>query len=36
MTVEKVMAPARVVVERLLEWPDTDAAGHHHHGAVLR
>jgi acyl-CoA thioester hydrolase len=26
----------RVVVHRLVEWSDTDAAGHHHHGAVLR
>jgi acyl-CoA thioester hydrolase len=25
-----------VLVERRVEWSDTDAAGHHHHGAVLR
>jgi YbgC/YbaW family acyl-CoA thioester hydrolase len=25
-----------VVVHRRVEWHDTDAAGHHHHGAVLR
>lgn len=25
-----------VVVHRRVEWIDTDAAGHHHHGAVLR
>jgi acyl-CoA thioester hydrolase len=25
-----------VVVHRRVEWQDTDAAGHHHHGAVLR
>jgi acyl-CoA thioester hydrolase len=25
-----------VVIERKVEWVDTDAAGHHHHGAVLR
>jgi len=25
-----------VVVHRTVEWHDTDAAGHHHHGAVLR
>ena len=25
-----------IVVRRTVEWVDTDAAGHHHHGAVLR
>src|SRR5882724_9984464 len=25
-----------VVVQRRVDWHDTDAAGHHHHGAVLR
>jgi len=25
-----------IVVHRKVEWHDTDAAGHHHHGAVLR
>jgi YbgC/YbaW family acyl-CoA thioester hydrolase len=29
-------SPASVVVERRVEWSDTDAAGHHHHSAVLR
>jgi acyl-CoA thioester hydrolase len=28
--------PPSVVVHRKVEWADTDAAGHHHHGAVLR
>ncbi|GEL16773.1 acyl-CoA thioesterase [Pseudonocardia asaccharolytica] len=35
-----VAAPAdtrpRVTISRPVEWCDTDAAGHHHHGAVLR
>jgi acyl-CoA thioester hydrolase len=26
----------RIVIRRTVEWVDTDAAGHHHHGAVLR
>ena len=25
-----------VTIMRHVEWPDTDAAGHHHHSAVLR
>ncbi|WP_028935176.1 acyl-CoA thioesterase [Pseudonocardia spinosispora] len=25
-----------IIVHRKVEWHDTDAAGHHHHGAVLR
>lgn len=25
-----------VVVEREVEWPDTDAAGHYHHSSVIR
>lgn len=29
-------SPASVVIERRVEWADTDAAGHHHHSAVLR
>lgn len=29
-------APARIVVEQRVEWPDTDAAGHHHHAVVMR
>ena len=28
--------PASIVVQRLVEWPDTDAAGHYHHSSVLR
>lgn len=24
------------VIRRVVEWVDTDAAGHHHHGAILR
>jgi acyl-CoA thioester hydrolase len=31
-----VTALPRVVIRRKVEWVDTDAAGHHHHGAVLR
>jgi acyl-CoA thioester hydrolase len=26
----------QVTIERLVEWPDTDAAGHYHHSAVVR
>lgn len=26
----------RVVIERMVEWPDTDAAGHYHHATVIR
>jgi acyl-CoA thioesterase FadM len=26
----------RTVIHRKVEWVDTDAAGHHHHGAILR
>jgi acyl-CoA thioesterase FadM len=29
-------APARITVHQRLEWADTDASGHHHHGAILR
>lgn len=28
--------PARIRTEQRLEWADTDASGHHHHGAMLR
>lgn len=28
--------PASVVVQRWVEWPDTDAAGHYHHSTVVR
>jgi len=31
-----VTEPARVVIERSVEWPDTDAAGHYHHATVIR
>lgn len=27
---------ASVTIERVVEWPDTDAAGHYHHSVVLR
>lgn len=27
---------ATVVVQRWVEWPDTDAAGHYHHSTVVR
>ncbi|MGH3386736.1 MAG: acyl-CoA thioesterase [Nocardioidaceae bacterium] len=26
----------RVRIERTVEWPDTDAAGHYHHSAIIR
>jgi acyl-CoA thioesterase FadM len=25
-----------VTIERMVEWPDTDAAGHYHHSTVIR
>ncbi|MFI1938763.1 acyl-CoA thioesterase [Streptomyces purpureus] len=28
--------PAGIVIERRVEWPDTDAAGHYHHSTVVR
>ncbi len=28
--------PASVVIERRVQWPDTDAAGHQHHSVVMR
>jgi acyl-CoA thioester hydrolase len=28
--------PAETVITRRVEWYDTDAAGHHHHSAILR
>lgn len=27
---------ARVAIDRQVEWPDTDAAGHYHHSTVIR
>jgi acyl-CoA thioester hydrolase len=27
---------SEVTIERMVEWPDTDAAGHYHHSAVIR
>jgi len=27
---------ASVRIERMVEWPDTDAAGHYHHSTVIR
>jgi len=35
MTVE-LADPASVVIERRVEWPYTDAAGHQHHSVVMR
>ncbi len=35
MTVE-LADPASVVIERRVEWPDTDAAGHQPHSVVMR
>ena len=29
-------SPASIVVQRFVEWPDTDAAGHYHHSSVVR
>lgn len=29
------MAGAEVTIERIVEWPDTDAAGHYHHSTVI-
>lgn len=29
-------SPASVTIVRRVEWSDTDAAGHHHHAAILR
>ena len=29
-------APASVRIQRRVEWPDTDAAGHYHHSTVVR
>ncbi|MGH3446389.1 MAG: acyl-CoA thioesterase [Nocardioidaceae bacterium] len=28
--------PARVTIRRVVEWPDTDAAGRYHHSTVIR
>lgn len=36
MTEQPSVVPPSVTVQRKVEWYDTDAAGHHHHGAVLR
>jgi len=33
---EELADPASVVIERRVQWPDTDAAGHQHHSVVLR
>lgn len=35
MTVEHP-SPARIRIQRLVEWPDTDAAGHYHHSTLVR
>jgi len=31
-----IPSPASVVVDRRVEWQDTDAAGHYHHSTVIR
>jgi acyl-CoA thioesterase FadM len=31
-----VGGPASVVIQRRVEWPDTDASGHYHHSTVIR
>jgi acyl-CoA thioesterase FadM len=28
--------PALITIQQRVEWQDTDASGHHHHGAILR
>lgn len=33
---EPSAAPVSVTIERTVEWPDTDAAGHYHHSSVIR
>ena len=30
------MSGPAIRVERVVEWPDTDAAGHYHHSSVIR
>ena len=30
------MTAPSILVERVVEWPDTDAAGHYHHSSVIR
>jgi len=32
----QLIDPASVVIERRVQWPDTDAAGHQHHSVVMR
>jgi YbgC/YbaW family acyl-CoA thioester hydrolase len=32
----QVAAPASIVVQRRIEWPDTDASGYHHNTAAFR
>ncbi|HZG93211.1 MAG TPA: acyl-CoA thioesterase [Mycobacteriales bacterium] len=36
MTAAVPAGHASVVVQRRVEWPDTDAAGHYHHATVIR
>jgi acyl-CoA thioester hydrolase len=33
---EPVHQKPSVTIERMVEWPDTDAAGHYHHSSVIR
>src|SRR3989442_11857413 len=32
----QVATPASIVVQRRIEWPDTDASGYHHNTAAFR
>jgi acyl-CoA thioester hydrolase len=36
MTASPPGGSPQVTLERLVEWPDTDAAGHYHHSTVVR
>jgi YbgC/YbaW family acyl-CoA thioester hydrolase len=32
----RIQAPASILVQRRIEWPDTDASGYHHNTAAFR
>jgi acyl-CoA thioester hydrolase len=36
MTASPPEGAPEVTIERLVEWPDTDAAGHYHHSTLVR
>ncbi|HJT93100.1 MAG TPA: thioesterase family protein [Mycobacterium sp.] len=36
MTLDAPPHAPQVTIERIVEWPDTDAAGHYHHSTVVR